>query len=73
MISVLAVLEVQADSHVQESRMNMLPHCSCAISATRFIPGTLGRTAPGPLCVSCMHKTLTHITINAGSSESPSF
>ena len=34
-----------------------LPYCSCAISATRFIPGTLGRTAPGSLWVSCMHKT----------------
>ena len=34
-----------------------LPYCSCAISATRYIPGTLGRTAPGPLLVSDMHKT----------------
>ena len=36
----------------------VLPYCSCAISATRFIPGTLGRTAPGHSTrVSCMHKT----------------
>ena len=47
------------DSHVQESRMNnALPYCSCAVSATRFIPGTLGRTAPGLLWVSCMHLLL---------------
>ena len=58
MISILSVLDVDVDSHVQESRMiKALPYCSCAISATRIIPGTLGRTASGPLWVSCMHKT----------------
>ena len=42
MISILSVLEVEVDSHVQESRMNKaLPYCFCAISATRFITWTL--------------------------------
>ena len=58
MISILSVLEAEVDSHVQESRMNkVLPYCSCAISATTLIPVILGRTAPGPLWVSCMHNT----------------
>ena len=49
-ITKLSVMEVEVDSHVQESCMNKeLPYCSCAISATRFIPETLGRTFPGPL------------------------
>ena len=79
MISILSVLDVEEDSHVQESRMNkVLPYCSCAISAASLIPGTLGRTAPGPMWVSCKHITshlwFSHSSVRNGcfAEDSPS-